>query len=233
MQLFNTAVLISTLFYASYQDLKVRLVDDWVWLLCASLTTPVTAFSTLLDASNLILALASIGITIAISILFYILGLYGGADAKGLIVISLATPLTMFGERYHPFTPITVLLNGLLISLTVPTAIALINLYRIFVRKENLFHEFKEEKSHRKILAIFLGTVIYDPKKRRFWAPMEEFKNGWRFKFSAEIDEFWKPIRAGGWATPSIPLLVFISGGLVLNYLIGDISATFIKILTS
>ncbi|MEM0482467.1 MAG: prepilin peptidase [Nitrososphaerota archaeon] len=229
---FNSSLLLVTLFYASYQDLNDRLVDDWVWLSCASITAPVTLYSLLLGSLNPLLTTISISLTIMLSILFYMAGLYGGADAKALIVIGLASPLSIGGERYHPFTPITILLNGLIISLAIPLTLALINTYRVLIRGEDIFREFKNEKTHRKILAIFLGTVLKNPEKRKYWAPMEEFSGGWRFRFTVGIEEFWRPLRPGGWATPSIPLLVPILGGLLLNYALGDLSALFVKLLT-
>ncbi|MCS7146062.1 MAG: A24 family peptidase [Nitrososphaerota archaeon] len=232
LNIFNAATLLLTLSYASYQDLKTRLVDDWVWLACASITAPVTVFTVLLGHVDLFLAAVSIIMTAVLSVLFYVVGLYGGADAKGLIVIGLAYPLSMFGYRYHPFTPLTVLLNGLLISLIIPASMAIINAYRIFVRREDLFREFRHEKAHRKLLALFLGTIITNPESRKYWAPMEEFRGDWRFRFSVGIEEYWRPLRPGGWATPSIPLLVSILGGLLLNYGIGDLSAVIIKLLT-
>lgn len=179
------------------------------------------------------MSIVSISITAALSVLFYLLGLYGGADAKALIVISLSSPLSSTGIRYHPFTPLTVLLNGLLISLIIPIAMVAINLYRITVRREDLFKDFRHEKTHRKIMALFLGTVITNPRKGRFWASMEEFKGDWRFRFTVSIEEYWKPLRPGGWATPSIPLIIPIFVGLLLNYLIGDLSALMIKSLFS
>ncbi|MEM1533720.1 MAG: prepilin peptidase [Nitrososphaerota archaeon] len=230
---FNSAVLFLTLFYASYEDIRVRLVDDWVWISCASITTPVTIYSTLLGNISPILSAISVGVTILLSVLFYIVGLYGGADAKALVVIALASPLSIGGERYHPFTSITVLLNGLLVSLAIPLAIVLLNFYKIFVRGEDIFREFRHEKAYRKLLAIFLGTPLRDPERRKYWAPMEEFTGEWRFRFTVGIEEFWKPLRPGGWATPSIPLLVSISIGLVINYVLGDLSALIVKLLFS
>lgn len=229
---FNSASLLITLFYASYQDLNQRLVDDWVWLTCASITAPVTIYSLLLGFLNPQLAAISVGLTILLSILFYMAGLYGGADAKALIVICLASPLSTGGYRYHPFTPLTVLLNGLIISLIIPVSLALINAYKIMVRREDIFHEFKNEKTHRKIIALFLGTILKNPERRKYWAPMEEFRGEWRFRFTVGIEEFWRPLRPGGWATPSIPLLVPILGGLLINYVLGDVSALVIKLLT-
>ncbi|GBC70249.1 hypothetical protein HRbin02_00013 [Candidatus Calditenuaceae archaeon HR02] len=229
---FNSASLLVTLFYASYQDLNERLVDDWVWLTCASITAPLTIYTLLLGILSPPLVIISFSLTILISILFYMAGLYGGADAKALIVICLASPLSTGGDRYHPFTPLTVLLNGLIISLTIPASLALINTYRITVRREDIFREFKHEKTHRKILAIFLGTVLKNPERRKYWAPMEEFSGKWRFRFTVGIEEFWRPLRPGGWATPSIPLLVPILGGLLLNYMLGDLSALLVKLLT-
>jgi Flp pilus assembly protein protease CpaA len=232
LSFFNSATLLLTLFYASYRDLNERLVDDWVWLTCASITTPITAYSLLLGSLNPLLAIVSIALTIVLSVLFYMAGLYGGADAKALIVIGLASPLSTGGERYHPFTPLSVLLNGLIISLAIPATLALINTYRVLIRREDIFREFKHEKTHRKILAIFLGTVLKNPEKRKYWAPMEEFSGEWRFRFTVGIEEFWRPLRPGGWATPSIPLLVPMLGGLLLNYAIGDLSALLVKLLT-
>ncbi len=229
---FNSTSLLVTLFYASYQDLNERLVDDWVWLTCASITAPVTTYSLLLGNLNPLLATISISMTIVLSILFYTAGLYGGADAKALIVVGLASPLSTGGVRYHPFTPLTVLLNGLIISLIIPTSLALINTYRILIKREDIFREFKHEKTHRKILAIFLGTILNNPERRKYWAPMEEFSGEWRFRFTVGIEEFWRPLRPGGWATPSIPLLVPILGGLLLNHALGDLSALFVKLLT-
>ncbi len=233
LTIFNAATVFTALLYSSYKDLLERLVDDWVWLATASVTTPITAYQLLIGALSPPLTAISLGVTAIMSYLFYKLGLYGGADAKALMVLGLSTPLTNFGLRYHPFTPVTVLLNSLLLSLSLPLAMLLINLYRIFVRREKLFAELKEERLYKKALAVFLGTVLKKPERHRFWAPMEEYRNGWVLKLSPKIEDFWSTPRPGGWATPSIPLLVFITIGAALNYMVGDLSALFLAVLFS
>jgi preflagellin peptidase FlaK len=233
LALINAAAVFTALLYSSYKDLLERLVDDWVWLATASVTTPITAYQLLIGALSPPLTAISLGVTAIMSYLFYKLGLYGGADAKALMVIGLSTPLSSFGLRYHPFTPVTVLLNSLLLSLAIPLTMLLINLYRIFVRGERLFAELKEERLYRKVLAVFLGTVLNEPRRYRFWAPMEEYRNGWVLRLSPKIEDFWSTPRPGGWATPSIPLIIFITIGAALNYMVGDLSALFLAALFS
>jgi preflagellin peptidase FlaK len=233
LPLFNTAAIFVTLTYASYRDLMDRLVDDWVWLTCASVTTPVTVYQLLVGKLDPLLTALSIIITSILSYIFYRAGLYGGADAKGVIVVALTLPIAYTGLRYHPFAPISILLNALILSLAVPLAMSVINFYRIVVRREDLFSDFRAEKTYRKIAAVFLGTVIKSPRKHRFWAPMEEYRDGWTFRFSPDIEDFWKPLRAEGWATPSIPLLVFITVGAIVDYAVGDLSALILRALST
>lgn len=233
LSLFNTAAIFATLAYASYRDLVDRLVDDWVWLTCASVTTPVTVYQLLVGKLNPLLTAFSIIITSILSYIFYRAGLYGGADAKGVIVVGLTLPIAYSGLRYHPFAPISILLNALILSLAIPLTMSLINFYRIVVRREDLFSDFRAEKTYRKIAAVFLGTLLRNPEKHRFWAPMEEYRDGWTFRFSPDIEDFWKPLRAEGWATPSIPLLVFITAGAIVDYALGDLSALILRALST
>jgi len=232
LSLFNAATLFVTFAYACYQDLRWRIVDDWVWLLGGAITSPATIYTVILGLIDPVLAASSAMITSVLALLLYKLGMYGGADAKGLVVIGLAYPLSREGLRFHPFTPISTLLNGLLISLSIPLSLAVINTYRILVRREDLFRDFRDERAYRKLLAMFIGTVIESPERHRYWASMEEPGESWRFRFSPNIEEYWRPVRRGGWATPSIPLLIPLFIGLIINHTVGDLSALLLALLT-
>ncbi|MEN3047729.1 MAG: prepilin peptidase [Candidatus Caldarchaeales archaeon] len=227
LEALNAAVTALMLSIASAMDLKRREVDDWVWLLLASLTLPSTAYLYVLrqDSNYPLAATASIAISTAVALLFYRLGLYGGADAKAIIAIALALPVSFDGNRFHPFVPITSLLNGLLISLAVPTALLVYNLLvRPLLKGEGVFEGLEGLPAHVKLGALLLGTRVDWPKS--FWARVTVGKGG-RLSFSPPLEDYFPDTSASAleraWATPGIPLVVFIAAGHAVNLLYGDL----------
>ena len=78
------AIIASIFFFTlgSYFDLKMREVEDWVWLVYGSIGAPLTIIRLYLDPSLLVLTIISIAITILISFGLFYFGLFGGADAE-------------------------------------------------------------------------------------------------------------------------------------------------------
>jgi preflagellin peptidase FlaK len=232
----DVIIALLALIYASYLDLKKREIDDWVWIVAVLAGFPIMLYDQLViqGGAHFYLLIVSIILTIALAIGFYKAGLYGGADAKALIMIALLLPLTFNGVRIHPFLPISTLLNGLISSLSIPLVMLPLNLYRILIKKENLF-EGIDEHFVRKAIALLLGTKIRNPDKHKFWGPMEtRIEDGRRrFNFSPSIESFWSPLSSGEWATPSIPLVVFITVGFVIDLLFGDIFSHVVKLFIS
>lgn len=232
----NIIIILLTLIYASYLDLKKREIDDWVWIVSVVVGFPIMLYEQLIiqGAAYVYLLIVSIVLTIVLAIGFYKAGLYGGADAKALITIALLLPLAFDGVRIHPFLPISTLLNGLIASLSIPLVMLPLNLYKILIKKENLF-EGIDEHAVRKAVALLLGTKIKNPEKHKFWGPMEwQTEDGRRrFNFSPSIDSFWSQLSSGEWATPSIPLVVFITVGFVIDLFFGDIFSHVVKLLSS
>lgn len=230
----NVIIILSALLYASYLDMKKREIDDWVWIVSIVIGFPTMLYDQLIiqEAINIHLVVVSIILTIALAVGFYKAGLYGGADAKALITISLVLPLMFNGVRIHPFLPISTLLNGLISSLSIPLVMLPLNLYRLLIRKENIF-EGIDENPIRKTIALFLGTKIKNPEKHKYWGPMEvQTRDGKRkFNFSPSFESFWSPLSSGEWATPSIPLVVFITAGFIIDLTIGDIFSHVINLL--
>lgn len=220
------ALLLAAMTYASYRDWRYREVDDWLWLASGSLGALLTAFDLWLTWGyhKLLLTVFSIGLSSGLAFVFYFLGLYGGADAKAVAVISVSLPLYRGSLGFHPFTGLAALTNGLILSLTLPLTLFIYNVFQV-LRGERLFQGFEHESNVRKVAAFFFGVRLKDARMRKFWFPMEEERNGvrrFRFSFlSLELEELRKDDL---WATPGIPLLIFIALGFAVFLLIGDIS---------
>lgn len=230
----RATLLAATLIYASYQDLKRREVDDWVWLLSASIIGPLTLYNYFfLQPGDVLLASASVALISILAYAFYKADLYGGADAKSLALIALSIPLVDTGQRIHPFLGISTLFNGLVFSLIVPLSMLSLNLYKLIVRREDLFRGMEEEATYRKVLAVLVGTRVSSRGRFRFWGSMERLDSGGvrRFNFSPSIESFDRFLEGDGWATPAIPFIVFLTAGYLLDILWGDLFSVFLSLL--
>jgi len=219
-------VISATMVYASYRDWVAREVDDEVWFLGGGVGAALTMLDLAISWSmaKLLLTLISIGVAGGTAFAFYYFGLYGGADAKAVIVISISLPLYRPVIGFHPFTGLASLSNGLLISLILPLSILLYNLTAA-ARGVKLFRGFEHESAWRKLAAILLGVRLSKVGERKYWFSMEEERGGKRYfkfdLFSVELEE--AGVGDDRWATPGIPLLVFITAGFMLFVVYGDI----------
>jgi len=219
------AVIAAGMFYASYEDWVRREVDDKVWIVCGAIGGALTALDlasrwslSLLTASAISIAISS-GLAMAL----YYLGLYGGADAKAVMTISLGLPIYHAPRILHPFTGLASLSNGLLLSLGLLIAFFFWNLQEL-ARGRRIFEGLEHEGAVRKLMAMFLGVRVRNARRRRFWFPLEEERDGRRFfkfgLFELELREVeWDDC----WLTPGIPLLIFITGGFLVYILAGDL----------
>lgn len=222
----------ATLLYTSYLDWKYREVDDKVWILSGILATALTTLDIVygLSMDKLILSLLSIGFSSGLAFGFYFLGLYGGADAKAILLVSIGLPLYQQGRSMHPFTGLSTLINGLLFSLILPLTILTYNLTQL-IKGRNIFEGFDHESRLRKFFALIFGVRLRDAKNKRFWFIMEEKNHVRRFKFGLFSLELSEIDRDDVWATPGIPLLIFITAGFIYYIFLGDLSYTFFKTL--
>lgn len=213
------------LLYASYRDWVEREVDDWVWAFCGAAGGALTAIS-LISSWSLSLSLItafSMGLSIGLAFTLYFFGLYGGADAKAVAVISLSLPIYHPPVRLHPFTGLASLSNGLLLSLILLLGFLLRNLIAL-ARGEKIFEGFEHEKTARKIAAMLLGTRVRNARRKKFWFPLEAERDGKRvFDFKLFELEFEEITRDDCWATPGIPLLIFITAGFLIFIAAGDL----------
>jgi len=215
----------ATMLYASYSDWVSREVDDKVWIISGIIGGALTALDLILTWSlrYLIIAVISIVVGCGLAYAFYYFGFYGGADAKAVMVISIGLPLYYPRMMLHPFTGLASLSNGLLISLIMPVSMLIINLSTI-LRGEDIFEGFEHESRIRKLAALFFGIRVKDARRRKFWLPLEEERDGRRyFSFNILTFELEEPKRDDCWVTPGLPLLLFITTGFLMFVLFGDL----------
>lgn len=216
------------LLYASISDWRLREVSDRLWVVFGAAGLGINAVNYLLGLSipEIATVLISIAATTVVAVSFYYIRMYGGADAKALIVISILLPVYMPPSGIHSLTAIIVLTNGTLISLVVPGSFSVYNLLRI-LSGDKIFEGFAHETTLRKFFASFMGFRVRDASKRRFlWAMEKKVNDKRRFEFSLLKDE--PPMVTGeAWVTPGIPLIIFLSAGFLAVFLVGDIIAAF------
>lgn len=201
---------------ACASDIKKREINDLIWIVFGALAACLIPFS-----GNIEQNLYTIGISLIIApivIIIWRVGLFGGADAFGLIVLAALAPNLTF--TLNTITPFTVLTNAVLLSI-VPMLVNITRNMVLLATKNNIFDGFNETKG-RKILAMFIGYRAANPK---FGFSIEQ-KVGKQKKLRLSIQHAEHAIfcdKKDTWITPGIPYMIFIAAGFVLQLVYGDI----------
>jgi preflagellin peptidase FlaK len=240
------------LIYASWSDYKTREVSNKVWVIMGPVALVLTGFQFLAFSSQplqlLISYCLSFAITSALAITVFYVGGFGGADAKALMCIALALPvypshlLPQPLGFVSPLFPITIFTNGVLLgALSVFYAISRNILWKLKNRKQ-IFEGIEKESFGRKILALISGYKVKVSKlEKGHLFPLEDVEMDdegnkkrkllvypdyeEREEIIARITENVVNEKLGGgvWATPGLPLLIFITAGLITAIGYGDI----------
>jgi len=163
------------------------------------------------------------------------LGVFGGADAKAMICLSLALPLVPVGFRYVgvwflvPFFPLVILTLGYLLSFSLSLFFALRNICGYLRYGSSMFDGFHDESFVKKIFVVLTGYRCNPEmlKAARFLYPMEHVvtgKDGLRRRFDlsfsiadekdASLRSYLEALPSVGnpsmiWVTPGLPMIVF------------------------
>jgi len=241
------------LLYASWHDFKKREVSNRVWIIYGPVGLVLTLYSVYLlnDIYWLFLLGLSAVLTLILSIGFFYLGLFGGADAKLLICLSLAMPwypptlnafirpLTGFNQLLFP---LTVFSNGALIAAFSTFYVLSRNLAWKLKNKRSLFEALENTSGWRKFLTIMSGyrVKISVLEKSIHLYPLEVVKvedgkltKRLRILVKSEeekeavVKDLKKYVEEGAipdevWATPGLPLILFITIGFALSFFLGD-----------
>lgn len=243
------ALCLSFLIYASWSDYKTREVSNMVWVVFAPIALVLTALQFLMFApESLYTFVLSFAITSILAIALFYAGAFGGADAKALMCISLALPTYpthLLQQRWFvsPLFPITVFTNGVLLAALSVAYAFLRNILWKSRNEKGLFEGFENESFGRKVITLLTGYKVKVSKleKVAHLYPLEdvyvnEAKETGRKLLVFPKDEDRQSIverllkatderKMGNevWATPGLPMLIFITAGLIVALFYGDI----------
>jgi preflagellin peptidase FlaK len=205
---------------ATIIDIRSREISDLIWIVFGAISVVL-----LFLEPNVIEAAFGVGFSLIVAPLVLILwrfGLFGGADALGLIVLSALAPMATLSDS--PVSPFTILVNSALLSVSP----MIVNFIRnsILLRKEDIFHDFDEPKS-KKVFAMFLGYRSKNPK----YSFSLETQVGKKKRLNIALhhsDTAEYCTTPDTWVTPGLPYMIFILGGFIMQLLFGDVILGFI-----
>jgi len=242
----------SCLIYASWQDIKSRSVTNLLWVLMIAVGIPFATYNILIYRMPFLIPLIfSLLFTFTLSYLCFRLNLFGGADAKSLICISLLIPVHPGFHFFYCHFPVSLslnsglilfpfaistLLNATILTLIVSLALFsynLLNLSHDELRK-NLKYAFIGYKLHLNELTEVKHTRLIhsygekegDIEKKILFGGVEIDKG---------VIEKLKNYAAEGkldeqvWVTPDLPFMLFITAGFVISTLYGNFLFVFVS----
>jgi len=229
------------LLYASWSDYKTREVSNRVWAFYAPLALFLSLVELLLsDLSKLPFFGLSFGVTAAFAIILFYTGGFGGADSKALMCIALALPFSPLEAPllagvpfFAPFLaggmsplaqnlfPLTIFSNAVLFAAASGIYMLLCNLvWRIKTGKKIFEGTLGTESIGKKILVMITGYKV-SLKRKLVVVPKDEGRDEIVERLSKAVDA--GKIDAYVWATPGLPMLIFITIGFIVALLFGDI----------
>jgi preflagellin peptidase FlaK len=150
------------------------------------------------------------------------------------------------------FFPISVFSNSVLLAAATAVYMFLHNVFWYKGRGGKLFEErYQNESLGKKILILLTGYKVSTSKLREKWHlyPLEDaeesLESGFKRKLvlipkdegrNAIVERLTKAVESGKiqdtvWATPGLPMLIFITAGLIIALFFGDIVWTCVRLL--
>ena len=201
---------------ATIIDIRKREISDLMWIIFGVLSVILLFFE-----QDIIQAAFGVGFSLIVAPVVLILwrfGLFGGADALGLIVLAALAPMATLTDSV--VSPFSVVVNSALLSITPMVVNFARNSIRI-LRKENIFQDF-DETTPKKVFAMFLGYKSKNPK----YSFSLETKIGKKKRLNIALhnsDTAEYCSTPNTWVTPGLPFMIFILGGFLLQLIFGDI----------
>ena len=242
----------SFLIYASIRDYKSREVSNTVWAIMGPLALAITGFQFLVFSSEplqlIISYVLSFAITSGLAISIFYFGGFGGADAKALMCIALALPvypgylLSKPTGFVSPLFPITIFTNSVLLGALSVFYALFRNLLWKLRNNGDVFDGLETESLGHKILALFTGYKISvsklekgfmypledvqvtegeEPKRKLLVFPKDEERDEIVARILKNVEK--EKLEYGVWVTPGLPLLIYITLGLLIALTYGDI----------
>ena len=201
---------------ATIIDIRKREISDLLWVVFGVISVVLLLFE-----QDIIQAAFGVGFSLIVAPIVLILwrfGLFGGADALGLIVLASLAPMATFSDSV--VSPFSVVVNSALLSVTPMIVNFTRNSIRL-LRKDNIFEDFDEPTS-KKIFAMFIGYKSKNPK----YSFSLETHVGKKKRLNITLhnsDTAEYCNTPNTWVTPGLPFMIFIFGGFILQLLFGDV----------
>jgi preflagellin peptidase FlaK len=248
----SIAVSLAVLIYASWRDYVCREVSNKVWAIYAPIALAFTLPAVVLfEPNNLLLYALCVGVTSGLALLLFYTGGFGGADSKALMCIAVALPFAPFtpliAEAISPQStlifPITILSNAVMFAAASGVYMILRNIFWHRKYKTALFAgSLAKESWGKKILILLTGYKMNVSRLKEKWHifPMEDIDERFeenprrlvvvpreegRDEIVAHLSEAAEAgkIDRFVWATPGLPMLIFVTLGLIVALVFGDV----------
>lgn len=204
------------LIVASIIDMRKREIHDYYWMVFGAIGVML-----LITNPNIDTRLFEVGVSLLVIpfvIAIWRIGLFGGADAFAITVLTILAPMATFSNGL--VSPFTVISNAAILFV-IPISINFFRNAILILKHENIFDGFNNG-TFTKVGAMLLG---YRAKNPKFSFSIETIKDG-KKKFNllvyhAENESYCTVPNT--WVTPGIPYLLLITGGFIIQLLYGDI----------
>lgn len=230
---------------ASYSDWKTREIDDRIWLILGISGLGLSAADLALGGTgrSLFFAILSVFTAFSLGFLLYRIGFIGGADAKALLALGLTFPVYPLNDYIYPVLPI----HPVMMLTIIDNILVLASLTFLFHLSRNLLSASKGEKlfnykiSYWKKILLLVSAVKLDIRKtdwdKNFPLERPNFsEEPYRVDLTVlpniheEVDKgsLIRGLETGLlpskiWASPGLPMVIFITLGLVVSLFYGDL----------
>jgi preflagellin peptidase FlaK len=230
------------LLYSCYSDIKTRRVSNKLWLVMLALGSVFVVYDTWnYGLSYLFWIFISTGLTFVFVYFLFQFGVFGGADAKSLIVLSIIFPVypdfIIFNSVFPIHDPLFffrdffsfgIFENAVLLTIVVPLGLAFYNLSKMGMHIDKPLYAFigyktkiseLSQKSHIKLIE---GFEIENNEFKFF------FKRG-GLELDEEVINNLKNASAKNlinndvWVTPGLPFMIPITLGFFVAAFYGDL----------
>ena len=218
--------------YASYYDLKERIVPNKGWLIIYPVAVSVNVLSFYLkqNLQDIPISIFSIFIAILAGLLCFYSGFLGGGDVKTFIAVSFLCPTFPFNSQstFYPFLPLSMLVNSVFFLLIINLYFFVRNLFKI-MKGEKIFEGFEYEPLWKKLLAMSIGYKVHGKVNWKFFRVIEKRTKGKRFFNFFKTNSEFNSLDVGIWVSPVIPFVVLIFLGFVFSLFLGDFLTILIR----
>ena len=210
---------------SSYTDFKTRTASDKIWFLMGGIGLLILVgqyFSIGFETSTYLLG---IPLMFGVAYLLFRVGvIFGGADAKALMSLSILVPFwPKIGNLFPlwasilPF-PWVIFSNSIFLFLFIPFILVVINAFKKNLEFPYCLVGYKMSIERARKSFVWPLERVDDKDERSFvWHPVSDEQ------IQEEFDRLEKLGRKMVWVTPKIPFMIPLLIGFVLSFIVGDI----------